>query len=262
MNISNDLHLNTAERNTAERKITVQPKPMTQSLETNTELENLGEELGRFKAYDSQLTIPEIKGTRIIKCLYQKNPKTGTKAQENAYVRVATKHLTEEHIVSRIAELSPFILGWLQEQEAIGIREVHKKGGLQVYSGSLTFDSVLERLEASQESARLTKVKIEEWFMAEIHDELAQLFAAKLGFSLDDETLAPESLEKLQLVLNAYKTKFSSLANGKVFIKEADCIALADIIRKCEADSGILGARFIARLGKMQKQEDDLLLAL
>lgn len=37
----------------------------------STVLTTLGESLGEWKAYDSQLPIAEVKGTRIVKALYQ-----------------------------------------------------------------------------------------------------------------------------------------------------------------------------------------------
>ena len=51
---------------------------------TSTKIADLGEELGKFKAYDNQLTIADIEGTRIVKCLYQVNTKTGVKAGDNS----------------------------------------------------------------------------------------------------------------------------------------------------------------------------------
>ena len=102
------------------------PTPLTNGLGVQDELAKLGEILGQFKAYDSQLPIAEIAGTRIVKCLYQVNSKTGKKMQENSYVRIPCKHLTEELIVSSIASLSPYILSYLQELEAGMIKEEHK----------------------------------------------------------------------------------------------------------------------------------------
>ncbi len=236
--------------------------PMTDSLAMNEELSlaGLGEELGRFKAYDSQLVIADIVGTRIIKCLYQKNPKTGNKAQENSYVRIPTKHLTEEYIVSKIAELSPYVLGWMQGIEEQIIREQHKKGALNVYTDGLGMDKLIAHLEESSEGSHLNKDKIDAWFIACVQDELTALFAAKMNL---DENSSEAELEKLELVLGAYKLKFCSLAGGKAFIKVEDCIAMIAVIKQCEvATKSLLGIRFIARLEKMQIKKDDNLLSL
>jgi len=233
--------------------------PLTDSLELSAKLAQLGETLGDFKAYDSQLPIAEIEGSRIIKCLYQTNPKTGKKAQENSYVRVPTKHLTEEHIVSRIADLTPYFLAYLQELENKEIQDNHRKGGLTVYCSGLSLDKIIERLEESSTSSRLSKDKIESWFTDIIEPTLATKFAAKLGLT---ENSSEADFLKLETVLAAYKGKFSQLANPKAFIQEADCVALIGVINACGAESNLLGSRFISRLTNMSKKSEEVLLTL
>lgn len=228
--------------------------------ERNAELEKLGEKLGEWKLYDSQLTIAEIIGTRIVKALYQKNPKTGKKAQENAYCRIPTKHLTEEIIVSRVAELSPFILEWLQEQEALAIREEHKLGGLQVFTEYLSLDKIISVLEEKQTSGRLNKEKIAAWFTDKVLDELTLKFAARLQIT---ENSSEQDLQKLNLVLSAYKSKFEQLASPKAYLKEEDCIAMITVINSIsDASESLLGKQFVTKLQNMSKKQDDLLLAL
>ncbi len=239
---------------------TIKATPHTNGLGVAEELEKLGEVLGQFKAYDSQLPITEIKGTRIVKCLYQLNPKTKTKAQENAYVRLPTKHLTEEHIVSRITELSPYVLAMLQEVEDKKIKEEHKNGACQVFTDYLTLDGIIELLEASSESSRLNKDKIEAWFSDKLEDTLAELFGAKMGIS---ENSSEHDILKLAQVINAYKAKFATLVSPKAYLKEEDCLAMIRVIESVEeAKNSVLGARFIAKLGAMNSKVDDLLLSL
>jgi hypothetical protein len=238
----------------------IKPTPHTNSLGVADELARLGEVLGEFKSYDSQLPIAEIAGTRVIKCLYQIDKKTGKKPVENCYVRVPTKHLTEEHIVSRIVELSPFILAWMQDLEGKAIVADRRKGSLQVFTEYLSMDKLVEQLEASLESSRLNKDKIEAWFTDKIEGELAELFGAKMGIS---EVSSEHELGKLEAVLNAYKAKFASLASPKSYLKEEDCQAMIKVIASIpDARESILGIRFTAKLGEMNKKVDDLLLVL
>lgn len=225
----------------------------------STTLKDLGEVLGAPKAYDSQLPIAEIAGTRIVKCLYQLNKKTGKKAAENTYYRIPCKHLTEELIAERVAELAPYILDFLQEQEDKAIKSYHAAGGIAVRCESLSIDKIIEALEASEQGARLNKEKIEAWFVAELQDSLAVAFAGRLGITEDS---GEAELVKLEAVLNAYKAKFASLAGGKTFIQDADCKAMIAVIVAAEAGESLLGKRFIARLGSMKKKDDELLLAL
>tara|TARA_R110000803_G_scaffold207182_1_gene274954 strand:+ start:911 stop:1699 length:789 start_codon:yes stop_codon:yes gene_type:complete len=223
----------------------------------------LGEELGRFKAYDNQLTIAEIEGTRIVKCLYQAGKKDGVataKIAENSYVRIPTTHLTEELIVNRVAELTPYILSYMQSIEDLAIKNDHKAGGLSVYTENLSIDKIIEALESSEAGSRLNKEKIEAWFVAEVESPLSELFAAKLGIDLTspDET----KLIKLEQVLTSYKAKFASLASGKTYIKEDDCAAMISVVESVGADKSLIGCRFVARLGKMMTKVDDTLMML
>ena len=219
----------------------------------------LGEELGKFKAYDNQLTIAEIEGTRIVKCLYQAN-KEGVKLADNSYVRIPTTHLTEELIVNRVAELTPYILSYMQSIEDLAIKNDHKAGGLSVYTENLSIDKIVEALESSEAGSRLNKEKIEAWFTAEVESPLSELFAAKLGIDLasPDET----KLIKLEQVLTSYKAKFASLASGKTYIKEDDCAAMISVVESVGADKSLIGCRFVARLGKMMTKVDDTLMML
>lgn len=224
------------------------------------ELAKLGEVMGVFKPYDSQLPLAEITGTRIVKALYQKNPKTGTKAQENAYVRIPTKHLTENVILENIASLTPHILTWLQSLEDIVIKDLHKNGMLNVFCDGLSLDSIIQKLEETNESSRLSKDKIEAWFEENIESELAELFLDKMG--LDNNSVTEQDIAKIETILAAYKAKFASLANPKVFIKEDDCKAMIKVINECSLAETLIGTRFISRLEKMSEKEEDLLLTL
>jgi hypothetical protein len=238
-------------------------KPFSNGEEMRAELAKFGENLGDFKAYDSQLTIAEIKHTRIVKCLYKAVKNAAGNLVDSkfvsSYVRIPTKHLSEEHIIANIAELAPYVLSYLQGIEDAMIKDSHKAGLGRVYCEGLSLAKLIEKLEESDSSSRLTKEKIELWFDDVIQDALGAKFAAKMGLS---ENSSEQELEKLELILNAYKAKFSSLAGGKTFIKEADCLAMIAVITNCEAEETSLGARFIVRLEKMNMKEEDLLLAL
>lgn len=250
MNPEQNLNLNTQQAEKVEHAID----------KRNALANSIGETLGEFKPYDSQLPITELEGTRIVKCLYQVSPKTGKKLQENSYVRIGTNHLTEELIVSRIAELSPYVLGWLQELESGRIKEFHKKGMLKVYNDLLSLDLLIEELEKKEIGSRLNKEMVEAWFDSALATTLLSMFCDKL--QLDIDSLEPAAEEKLAKILGAYKAKFASLASPKTYLKEEDCTSMQQVIEACEAENSLIGSRFIARLEKMKEKEDTLLLAL
>ena len=251
--------MQTIQDTTVSNNQSIQTTPYSDSVTMNSELDKLGESLGSFKPYDSQLPIADISGTRIVKCLYQKSTTTGLKVKENHYTRIPTKHLTEQHIVNRISELSNYVLSYLQDEEDKQIKDLHKRGGLKVYTETLSMDKIIEALEMASVSNRLTKEVIEAWFKSDVEDNLAVLFAAKMGIT---EESSDDDVNKLNLVINAYKLKYASLAGGKTFIKETDCNAMIKVITDCEAQDSILGSRFIVKLENMKKKEDEVLLSL
>ena len=224
-----------------------------------TTLNALGENLGEWRAYDSQLPIAEIKGTRIVKALYQLNPKTGLKAQENAFARIPTSHLSALSVTNELTALMPHFLAYLQTVETDMLKEEHKKGQLNVFTEGLSLNKIINKLEATSDTARLTKVDIESWYVNEIQEPLTVLFAAKMGL---DENSGEAELVRLEKVLGAYKAKFASLASPKVFFKDADCVAMVNVINSCKAEDTSIGSRFLVKLVKMQEKEDDLLLCL
>lgn len=234
----------------------------TRKEELRAELARLGEVLGDFKAYDSQLPVSEIKGTRVVTCLYKAIKKDGVlvpSAFSNAYTRVPVAHLTEKTVIANIADLAPFVVSYLQGVEDAMIKDAHKSGQLRIYADGLSLARLIEKLEESSNTGRLNKERIGQWFDSEVAELLAVKFAAKMGL---DETSSEAQLAKLDVILAAYRAKFESLASGKVFIKEQDCLAMIGVLNTCQLEDDTLGSRFLVRLENMTKKEEDLLLAL
>lgn len=218
--------------------------------------------LAKFKEYDSQLSIPEIAGTRVIKCLYQvakTGVNKGKKIATNSYIRIPADHINEEVIISKIEELAPYVVSYLQEKEDLIIKELHKTGATSVFTPKLSIGSILEYLEENETSGRLNKEMIEAWFRDSIEPELTSLFAEKLGLHADSEA---SELEKLAVVINAYKVKFASLASPKAGFKPEDCTSLINVITKADKNGSVFGKRFIKKLGVMKDKTEDALLSL
>lgn len=221
-----------------------------------------GETLGQYKPYNSQIELAEIPHTRAVKVLYRNDPKLPAAEQkQSVYVRVPTKHLTEEVVASNIAELAPYVVAWLQGVEDSIIKEEHKAGLLSVYTEALSLEKLCEYLDNTAESSgRLNKEKIDAWFEDKLAAPLSLLFADKLGLNLDTATEA--DLTKLVTVLNAYKSKFSALANPKCWVKPEDRAAMIKVINECGVSEDSIGARFILRLTKMDAKQEETLLCL
>lgn len=221
-----------------------------------------GVDTNAFRPYDSQLPVPELDGFRTVKCLY-KVAKTGKNAgkaaAENSYIRVADS-ITLETVTSRITELAPYVVSYLQEQEAQIIRKLHVSGMTLLSPRQYGLDRVLEVLEEAGLSQRLNKEQIEEWFTAEMADGLLVAFADKMGVT---DTPTEAEAAKLTTIIGVYKGKFGSLASGKTHYREEEADMLLKALEVTGAGDTALGARFTARLEKMKVNTgDDLLLSL
>jgi len=245
---------NTNEANTIKEALAgVKATPLTNGSGVVEACVKAGEKLGEFRAYSSQLPIADISGTRIIKCLYQVNPKTKERSHDNVYVRVQTKHLTETSILSNIDKLLPHFLTYLQTIEDNEIKALHKKGALKVYDEYLSVDKIITALEVTSNIGRLNKESIEAWFKEYVEAGLTALVNTKLG--VDDES-SVELIEKAILVIEAYKARFASLASPKK-LNEADCEALINVIAKAGgAGETSLGMRLIKKLETKEEKVD------
>lgn len=209
-----------------------------------------GVDTNAFRPYDSQLPIPELAGFRTVKCLY-KIAKTGKNAGkaagENSYIRIADG-ITETVVAERIAELAPYLTSYLQEQENLLVKNLHKAGMTVVSPKQYGLDAVIAMLEEAGTASRMNKEMIETWFDADLSDTLLVAFAEKMGL---DENMTAEDEEKLQTIVAVYKAKLGSLASPKVFYKEEEVEMLLKAIGFAEGDSPVK-PRIVARLEKMK----------
>lgn len=215
----------------------------------------------KFQAYDSQMAIPEVEGTRIVKCLY-KTMEGKEKTRESAFLRVPCDHLNIDLISSRFAEIAPYVLEFLQSKEDELIKEEHKKGADSFYIKKLSFDLLLAHLENSETGGRLNKEMIVQWFSENMETFLIEGFATKMG--IDIETCEDSvKLGKIAVIINAYKEKFISLSSGRTLLKAEDKAALIAILIKNEqAAKTVIGSRLLNKLEKMEDKTADLLALL
>lgn len=211
----------------------------------------------KFLPYSTELNIPEVSGTRIVKCLYR--AKAGAKkAAADSYVRIPD-HITEEVVAERITELAPYVVSFLQGVEDGILREEHKAGSEIVYTPALSIDKLITHLEEKGLGRRLTKESIAQWFTAVLKDTLAVKFAEKMNIT--DSSGAAE-FEKLETVLNAYEAKFILLAGSASKISAPDKEAMIKVIDACNVRENTFSRRVLAILEVSKEKEEDLLALL
>lgn len=218
-----------------------------------------------FKAYDAQLPIVVEEGTRVVKCLYKetKDKVTGKvkKAGENSYIKVPVKHISVELVEKEIKTLAPIFVQYLQAEEDKIIKEAHKGGSIGFGDSFFSLSKVIEAIEAEAQGNRLTTEAVHVWFGEEVEELLLVAVAEKLG--IDSLKPTDAELAKLQLIADAYKAKFGSLASGKTHYRKEEAELLQKALEVTGAKEGLLGQKFYSRLeGMKNTTTDDLLLSL
>jgi hypothetical protein len=165
-------------------------------------------------------------------------------------------------------DLSPYVVTWLYGVEDMLIKADHRKGLTSVYCDGLSIEKIMAYLDELDLGGRLNKEMIGNWFDAEVLEHLTILFAAKIGLDLDSDSVDENLVAKLELILNAYKGKFESLAGGKTFIADDQCEAMLGVITqvsKRAQNNNVLngiGSKLVAKLEKMKAKEVETLLSL
>jgi len=211
-----------------------------------------------FLPYDTQIELAAKEGLRAVKCLYKMNMKTQKAAAENSYIYIPDT-ITPKKIEENLTKLMPYLVSYLKEQEDALVKDLHKLKVSTVFASNLGINKIIERLERSSLGNRLNKEMIEAWFTENVAESLAEAFATKLGVT---EKSSEAELSKLSSVLEVYKIRFSSLAGGKVSMKETECDSLQRAISISDSLKTPIGARFYARLESMKKAQEVDLLAL
>lgn len=216
----------------------------------STEIKD-GVDTNAFRPYDSQLPIPELSGFRTVKCLY-KVAKTGKNAGkaagENSYIRIADA-ITEIAVTERIAELAPYLVGYLQEQENLLVKSLHRAGMSILSPKQYGLDMVIAMLEEAGTASRMNKEMIETWFDAELKDNLLVAFAEKMELG---EDITDADIEKLETIVAVYRAKLGSLASPKVFYRAEEVEMLQKALGFVAGDSS-MSVRLVARLEKMKE---------
>lgn len=161
-------------------------------------------------------------------------------------------------IADNIVALTPHIASYLHGVQDKMVRELLEAGSnvVSVATSDVSVASIIEYLESSDESGRLTKDSVAAWFDSTVADNLAMLIGEKLGVSnvpTDSESA------KVMEVVTAFKGKIAALAGGKTQYEPKVCKSLLNAIALVPAGDA-LAVRFTARLEKMivegEKQVD------
>lgn len=157
----------------------------------------------------------------------------------------------------QIERLSPYIVSMLENAQDGIIRSLYESrdGHLsEVSDADISIDSCISFLEAESTGGRLTKEFLEQWFDAQMRDNLTVVVADKLGFSeLNDDVLATVGKH-----VSGYRGLISSLSGGKTLLQEPQIRGLLRALEVSSVDDETaikLNARLNAMLNRPKIEE-------
>lgn len=162
---------------------------------------------------------------------------------------VSVPHLTAAQITENMHALAPHLITYLESVQDKIIREMLESSDnlLHVSQESIDVPAILEYLEDSNESGRLTKDTVKVWFKEKIADSLMVQLAEKLG--VGDEPTSEDSA-KIEKIVAAFEGKVASLAGGKTSYDAAT----AKQLQKCISlvpEGDVIADKFTVRLQRM-----------
>lgn len=171
--------------------------------------------------------------------------------------------VTGDDISNNLVVLIPHFTSFLHVVQDKMIREMLESGNSvsTVTTESISISAITEWLDSNDDSGRLTKESVCKWFDDSISESLTVVLADKLGVS---DVPSNEESDKIIAVVNAFRSKISSLAGGKTVFEPKICTSVINALELAPAGDA-LAVRFIGRLRGMieaSKSGDELLSAL
>lgn len=169
--------------------------------------------------------------------------------------------IKEDEVKTNLPLIMPHVIEMLHKVQDKIIKEKLESDNnvVSISNDLINMSSIIEYLNDSNDSGRLTKESVSTWFGETIEASLAVSLAEKLGAS---ENPTKEQSDKIMAIVGEFKNKISGLAGGKTNYAPKVAMQLQKALAFApENDS--LAIRFNDRLQKMiEVKESDLLDAL
>lgn len=200
--------------------------------------------------YDPK-TSKAFTGQRLAKVTYKTitdkdNPLFNVKRESKC---VSIPLVKSSEIQENLVILTPHLIEYLHSVQDKMIREKIDLGASSISNDDISIASMVEWLDANNESGRLTKETVAKWFDENVGDMLAVVLAEKLGVSA---TPSDAESKQIMAVVGTFKDKVSSLAGGKTSYEPKMCDSLIKCLELAPAGDA-LASRFMVRLNKMKE---------
>lgn len=169
----------------------------------------------------------------------------------------ASVPLITELFEDQLTRLQPYIVTMLENAQDGIFRSLYESSGGTldaVSDDDISIDSCIAFLEAESTGGRLNKEYLEQWFDAQMKDNLFVVIADKLGFS----EITPDVEVTVGKHLNGYRGLISSLAGGKTFLQDNQIHSLLRALEVSSVDDDTamkLNTRLKGMLNKPKIEE-------
>ena len=226
--------------NTAPVPAAVSVQGTTQEQETEQAQTTYG-----FFPYDAKLQYPAPDYQRLVTCLYRH--KEGTAAARPNEGIFVPDWITEQVVTDNIGVLVDLLVGYLQEQENLRVKESHKLHSKGFGDSFFTLELLLGYLEDKGAGSRLSGETIREWYKdSGLYDAVLELYMEKTG----------QDTAKVEAIVSFIGKKLESLASPKTVWTEEEKEKLVPLL-EVVADTS-LGAKLLARIERMSEGESML----
>ena len=191
-----------------------------------------------------------LNGQRLVRVLYK--PRGNKPAQyPSVCVSVPPMDTAVWNTESGIKRIAPYFNTYLESVQDKIVKSLYesKDGHLSsVGDSEISFDAICAFLESETTGGRLTKESIEQWFDAQMKDNLTVIFADKMRLALETD----EEIEKVTQQVNAYRASYASLSASIVNFGSAQLVNLSKALDISNVDDD-MSQKLRNRITNLQK---------
>lgn len=177
--------------------------------------------------------------------------KTAQNGIKRDSVAVSLPVINSDSIIDNIDLLIPHIRTMLESTQDNIIRAMLNNpefAGMDLVSDEdINIAAVIDYLDNSNESGRLTKETVGNWFDSNVADSLMLALAAKLGVS---DIVTDAQSKQIETIVGEFKGKVSGLAGGKTVYPVKLCESLKKVLALAP-ENDVIAGKFNNRLDKM-----------
>ena len=192
-----------------------------------------------------------LSGQRLAKVGYKTSKKTPAKF---ASVAVSVPPINPADITENVQRLLPYIGTMLENAQDGIIRGLYESAGgkcIDISDDDISVSACIGYLSAEAAGDRLTKDAIEQWFDAELSENLFAQIAEKLKFVDADGAITEDQEIVVKKHLKIYRDVLSMLAGGKTILAEKQIAGCRNALALAPNENDAMVSRLNARLTAM-----------